>query len=1295
MFSLSPCDNAFTLTSAVAVGDACQRLLNLFDHFCQQLDIHCVDFLSAILCSEPRNAERKVVYQCIFFPTSRENWIKFRSSKLFASIKESFQEISAPQRSPTFNELKIAHLWDQKGNDVLKDASIPEVHSLEQIVKKRPEDTGLDSYQFSNTLARWPDLERFERFFEDRYRAIQSRKLSFINCPTTGKSTTFLDAARFGTTFGCVRDNVNNGVVFRDWVTGNVDGVVVRGEFSDWDDCKMTLEDESQCGYHTWSYFVPDVEGASPVVEGTKYQFKFIKGEEVQYRVPAYARYVHIDESNGNVDARVLVEDRSCLHTHQRPPTLTGASDVIPIVYECHIGTSTESSEHIGSFKEFQDTVLPRVAEGGYNTICFMGISQGSSYSTFGWHVTAHYAPDIAFGTPDDIHRLINACHKRGIRVWLSLVHSHCAPIAGGGLQDYMQWNTEGYCPAGGAETTTKRFDAKQFALERHEVLRYLLGSIVMWAESYRADGIRIENLHTMIFHHQGVGLDFGAIGLDKHFDHEANMSAHVYIALCSLLCKELNISCTATTECESPLLTTPIEEGGLGIDYIFSTAAQKAVRSFLPSGDWSSHLSVSKLVSIAKGETTTGNRTISCASNWDCNIYARRVLKIAMFSWETLYTHPIGGVAPHVTELAAGLSRLGHEVHIFTRSTTQTANHSIHHGVHLHECPMQLNADFVQEIRNMCSSLQGHMLQTEQYMNDTFAIVHAHDWLAAPAIDGLKEMGRTTVQTMHSTEYGRCGNQIFGGQSRTVRDIEGRACDYADRVICVSGVLADEIKELFNVHPEKIRVVYNGINATNWDGFEDAATIKARYGISAMQPMLLFVGRMVLQKGPDLLVDALGEVVGFRSDVVVVMVGDGHMLDELKARTDDMGLGANVKWLGKKGGAELRSLYKACDAVLVPSRNEPFGIVVLEAWACYKPVVATTCGGPRDFVSHDIEGFLVDPNPGSVAWGIKQILSNFEHTRWMGERGRVKAAFSFTWDTIATETRDVYLELLNRQDAPYGVSSFRSKVGEQTLVSQLVGPLLTSRMSVFDQCYEVQRGIDVYNMIRFFVAMSSQGFMTFMGTEFGQPDILDLPRPGNHFSKVRARTDWSLSTATDLKFKYILYFDSVMNHLLNRCRGSLEILNIDEISSTIVLQKGPICVIFNFGNGDYDEFNVGHKFGAAAKLKIILASSEERFSGRPGYEDINKILESKVLTEEPNMDCKEQLQIKLEPLSLVVVADVSQLRGDIIPQEPVDQWLKSVEAKTQPPVDTKPTPKKQPVADFRQESVGRLRNRI
>jgi glycosyltransferase involved in cell wall biosynthesis len=103
--------------------------------------------------------------------------------------------------------------------------------------------------------------------------------------------------------------------------------------------------------------------------------------------------------------------------------------------------------------------------------------------------------------------------------------------------------------------------------------------------------------------------------------------------------------------------------------------------------------------------------------------------------------------------------------------------------------------------------------------------------------------------------------------------------------------------------------------------------------------------------------------------------------------------------------------LYKACDVVCVPSRNEPFGIVVLEAWSAGKPVIVTKNGGPDEYVWHEVNGLKIYPNYDSVGWGIGTLFTNFEWARWMGRNGRVAVEAAFTWDAIADRVVNVYTQ--------------------------------------------------------------------------------------------------------------------------------------------------------------------------------------------------------------------------------------------------------------------------------------------
>jgi len=384
--------------------------------------------------------------------------------------------------------------------------------------------------------------------------------------------------------------------------------------------------------------------------------------------------------------------------------------------------------------------------------------------------------------------------------------------------------------------------------------------------------------------------------------------------------------------------------------------------------------------------------------------------MKIAMFSWEALHGWAVGGVAAHVTELAAALRRKGNEVHVFTRPGYGAGGVVCHDGVWYHYCPHNLNRSFVDEVQEMCRSFVWHFLRHED-THGHYDVVHAHDWLTSNAMVWIKQ-GRPdhkAVLTIHSTEYGRCGNNFWGGTSARIRDHERHGTFCADRVIAVSGTLRGELQWMYNLPEWKCWAIYNGVAVHKFDGWLNPAGVKARYEIGPMDPTILFIGRMAVQKGPDLLLEAIPGLLRYHRQAKFILAGEGHLRGDLERRAHQLGVSHAIRWLGYMHNGQAIELFKACDAVCVPSRNEPFGIVVLEAWAAGKPVVATNHGGPGEFVWHNVDGLKIDPTVESVGWGVGTLCTNWEWARWMGRNGRVAAETAFTWDKIADTTVRCY----------------------------------------------------------------------------------------------------------------------------------------------------------------------------------------------------------------------------------------------------------------------------------------------
>jgi glycosyltransferase involved in cell wall biosynthesis len=388
--------------------------------------------------------------------------------------------------------------------------------------------------------------------------------------------------------------------------------------------------------------------------------------------------------------------------------------------------------------------------------------------------------------------------------------------------------------------------------------------------------------------------------------------------------------------------------------------------------------------------------------------------MRIGLFSWESIHSISVGGIAVHVTELAAALERKGNEVHVFTRIGPNQKLYEVIDGVHYHRCPFAFSPNFIEEMNNMSNSMAHYFFETEN-VSGHFDIIHGHDWHVINALERIKNTrNKKIVFTLHSSQYGRDGNNFYDGSAKNISNLEWYGTYIADKVIVCSNVMKEETKKLHRIPEDKMKVIPNGTWANHFDGFIDPwKDVKQRYGIGPLDPMILFVGRMTHQKGPDLLLESVPEVLRDHPNTKFVFVGEGYLKNQLENRTRELNLGHAVRFAGHASDDEKAKFLKACECLIVPSRNEPFGIVVLEAWSSGKPVITTHETGAGDLVWHDVTGLKVYKNSNSIAWGVKNILSNPGKARWMGENGRNAAKNIFTWDKIAEQTINIYKELV------------------------------------------------------------------------------------------------------------------------------------------------------------------------------------------------------------------------------------------------------------------------------------------
>lgn len=384
------------------------------------------------------------------------------------------------------------------------------------------------------------------------------------------------------------------------------------------------------------------------------------------------------------------------------------------------------------------------------------------------------------------------------------------------------------------------------------------------------------------------------------------------------------------------------------------------------------------------------------------------RKIRLGMFSWESLYSIRVGGISPHVSELSEALAVEGHEVHLFTRGRDNSDDFI--RGVHYHRVASDQNGGIVEQMNRMCDNMYFRFIDVREEAGE-FDILHGHDWHPVNVLCRIKaQLGIPFVLTFHSTEWGRNGNRH--GEWWEAKEISHRewlgGYESSD-VITTSKILTEEVQRIYKIPDYKLWEIPNGINMGKIRRKIDQGKIKKLYGIPPSLPVVLFTGRMAYQKGPDMLVEAAAMVLRKRN-AQFVLIGDGEMRSSCESQANKLGIGNSCNFLGYAPDKTVIEWFNACDLVCVPSRNEPFGIVVLEAWDAKKPVVATDAVA---IVENFKTGIVTYKDPSSIAWGLNYVLEGLGRSS-MGENGHDLLKSRYNWKKIAEETYEVYKNRIN-----------------------------------------------------------------------------------------------------------------------------------------------------------------------------------------------------------------------------------------------------------------------------------------
>jgi len=367
--------------------------------------------------------------------------------------------------------------------------------------------------------------------------------------------------------------------------------------------------------------------------------------------------------------------------------------------------------------------------------------------------------------------------------------------------------------------------------------------------------------------------------------------------------------------------------------------------------------------------------------------------MKVAMIGWE-YPPFKAGGLGTHCYGLTRSLADKNVKVDFYMPKTKHSAGNSGKKNLVIKEVG---ETEIFPYDRPEDKELAGQFFESVYRYNDlvvekvkgNYDLIHCHDWLTMKAGVALKEkLGIPLVLSVHSTEYDRsgwiCPNDWF-------INIEREGMEKADRVIAVSHFTKGVIVDKYGINPDKISVVHNAVYPI---------------GEGEKQEIVLFLGRLTIQKGAEFFLRAAKKVLEYEPDSRFVVAGTGDMLPRLINQAVDMGISSKVIFTGLLTEEEVKHIYRISNVYVMPSVSEPFGITALEAVSAGTPTIASKTAGFSEAFQNCLRVDFWDTD--EMANKIISLLRYDPLHKTMATEGKRELDL-FTWDRVAEKTIDVY----------------------------------------------------------------------------------------------------------------------------------------------------------------------------------------------------------------------------------------------------------------------------------------------
>ena len=425
--------------------------------------------------------------------------------------------------------------------------------------------------------------------------------------------------------------------------------------------------------------------------------------------------------------------------------------------------------------------------------------------------------------------------------------------------------------------------------------------------------------------------------------------------------------------------------------------------------------------------------------------------MKILMLTWE-YPPRVVGGISKVVYDLSHKMVKEGNEVTVVTyKEGDNVKYYENDKGVEVYRVDnymirpnnfidwiMQLNFNMITKANEIINK------------NGKFDVIHAHDWLVAYSAKSIKESYNIPlISTIHATESGR-NSGIHDETQRYINDSEWMLTYESSEVIVNSNYMKNEVQRLFGLPYDKINVIPNGVNLQLFSNVNVDYDFRRQYAMDN-EKIILYVGRLVYEKGIQNLIAAMPKILDRYHDSKLIICGRGGMIDELREQVKYLGIDNKVYFAGYCDSKKMQKMYKCADVAVFPSTYEPFGIVAIESMLSGTPTIVSDVGGLNEIVEHGVTGMKsYAGNANSIADSVLALLFDPKLCANISQNAIKKVKENYNWAKITDNTYYVYQlaigKTVQEKEAAMELQLSANKTGKVKTIQKELGNLLAFR---------------------------------------------------------------------------------------------------------------------------------------------------------------------------------------------------------------------------------------------------------